>query len=444
MKDYTNHIIRYLRSSGLPAPAADHYARMSLWQSWYAGKVASFHRYRQYNGRERITRERRSLGMAKCVCEDWANLLLNEQVRITLSDPAAQSRVDEVLERSGFRWRANQLIELTFALGSGAFVTFLENGRPTVDFVRGDMIFPLKTEGGVVTECAFASVRREGDRDTVYLNLHTRDGNGCYVIGNRLLQCTEGGGLLPLPLPEGLAESWQTGSPVPLFQIIRPNIVNSLDPDSPLGISVFAGAIDQLEGVDLIYDSYCNEFRLGKKRLIVPTTFARIEMEADGVTLPVFDANDTEFFAVNLGSEKGGQLQEINMELRADAHETALKTALTALSLKCGMGAARYRFESGTVKTATEVISARSDLYQTLRKHELLLRGALVGLCRAILSLCGLSDNEIGGIDIDVSFDDSIIEDTAAQRERDLTEVREGIMSRGEYREKWYGAAAER
>ena len=104
------------------------------------------------------------------------------------------------------------------------------------------------------------------------------------------------------------------------------------------------------------------------------------QMEQDGVTLPVFDSNDTEFFAANLGGDGEGKIQEINMELRSGAHEAALKTALNALSLKCGMGTGRYRFEEQNVKTATEVISAKSELYQNIRKHELILADAIEGV----------------------------------------------------------------
>ncbi len=428
-----NPIIQYLKSNGYPAPCARFYDHIELWRGWYSGKVGSFHRYRQYNGRERITRERKSLGMAKCVAEDWANLLLNERSSLHISDGNTDAAVKSVLRENAFHQRANQLIELTFALGTGAFVEFIDGGGIVIDYVRADMIFPLSSLNGRVTECAFASTRTEGERCIVYLNIHTLDERGCYVVENRLFERSLSGAIRPLDLPDGMQERFETGSPVPLFQLIRPNIVNNLDLGSPMGISVYANAIDQLEGVDLVYDSYCNEFRLGKKRLIVPVTFAQIEMEQDGVTLPVFDSNDTEFFAANLGGDSEGKIQEINMELRSEAHEVALKTALNALSLKCGMGTGRYRFDEQTVRTATEVISAKSELYQNICKHKLVLADAVEGVCRAIASLLGLEQS----FTVDIRFDDSIIEDAAAERTRDMQEVAAGLMTRAEYRSKW-------
>ena len=57
---------------------------------------------------------------------------------------------------------------------------------------------------------------------------------------------------------------------------------------------------------------------------------------------------------------------------------------LNLLSKKCGLGNDRYQFEAGGVKTATEVISEKSDLYQNLRKHELLLGPAIVDMVKAL------------------------------------------------------------
>ena len=40
------------------------------------------------------------------------------------------------------------------------------------------------------------------------------------------------------------------------------------------------------------------------------------------------------------------------------------------LSKKCGLGTGRYQFAAGAAKTATEVVSINSDLYQSLKRHE--------------------------------------------------------------------------
>ena len=36
-----------------------------------------------------------------------------------------------------------------------------------------------------------------------------------------------------------------------------------------MGIAIFANAIDTLKKLDMEFDSYCNEFDLGRKRILV-------------------------------------------------------------------------------------------------------------------------------------------------------------------------------
>lgn len=89
----------------------------------------------------------------------------------------------------------------------------------------------------------------------------------------------------------------------------------------------------------------------------------------------------------------------------------------------------------GTVKTATEVISNNSDLYRNLQKHELLLTDALTGMIRAICDILKVGKNQ----DVRISYDDSIIQDSDREREKDRQDVRDNLMKPYEYRMKWYG-----
>ena len=59
---------------------------ISEWKLWYEGYYKRFHRYMVFNGKERTEQKRASLKMAKRVCEDWANLILNEKVVINAGD----------------------------------------------------------------------------------------------------------------------------------------------------------------------------------------------------------------------------------------------------------------------------------------------------------------------------------------------------------------------
>ncbi|AMJ40371.1 phage portal protein [Anaerotignum propionicum] len=431
-------ILQYLSREGYDSVDNSYYAKIALWLSWYKGKVVQFHNYRQYNGMKKINRTRKTLGMAKKVCEDWANLELNEKVSIVIDNQSINNAVHDVLEANNFRIKGNQLLEIAYALGTGAFVEYLDGEKICIDYIRASMIYPLQWDNGEILSCAFASERVNGKKKLVYLNIHERQENGFYIIKNRMFE-RNGNNLTAVELPEGLVEEYNTGSSVPWFQVITPNIVNNVDLDCPMGVSVYANAIDQLEGVDLVYDSYLNEFRLGKKRIIVPNTMARMMIEDSGTVGPLFDDNDTEFYSLGIEGEENQKIQEINMEIRADAHEKAISRALSLLSDKCGLGEDRYKFENSGLKTATEVVSEKSELYQNLRKHELILEGALIHLVKAIATMLGYRNE----IQVTINFDDSIIEDTAAEKQQFLQEIRDGIRQRWEYRVRFFGETEE-
>lgn len=426
-------ITGYLVRNGYTTVDDDYYARIALWQSWYQGKVNSFHTYAQYNGQRTVTRQRKTMGMAKRFCEDWAALLLNEKVRINVGNQTAQAAIDEILKNNRFSVRGNQLIELAFALGTGALVEYLDNGEVVIDYVRGSMVYPLAWDNGVITECAFASERKQGTEKYIYLNIHRRDAQGRYIIENKMFK-RNGETISPADLPEGVAEEVATGSELPYYQIIMPNIVNNADLSSPMGISVYANAIDNLQNIDLVFDSYDNEFRLGKKRILVPLTLTQSTMADSGVTHPVFDDNDVEFYVIETGDQNAQKIDEMNGALRYDAFEAGIKTAINLAAYKCGFGENRYRFEGGTAMTATQVISQDSDLFRNLKKHELILDAALQGLVKAIAQMAGITIGEIT-----IEFDDSIIEDEDKERQRFMQEIREGLRQPWEYRVKYFG-----
>ena len=403
---------------------------VDLWKSWYEGKVDSFHEYRQYNGKRALKRTRKSLCMAKRVCEDWADLLFNEKVEVTAETRSAQKAIEKAFDENNFKVSANRLVELAFALGTAAFVEHKTKNGVLIDYVKADMIYPLSFANGTISECAFASRMMINGEMHTYLNIHVLE-EGKYVVINKLIcertkKCA--------PLPDGIAEKFYTGSDIPLFQILSPNCANNICIDSPLGISIFANAIDVLEGIDLVYDSYQNEYRLGKKRIVVPLSMAKIEMEQQGDILPVFDDNDTEFYAFSGADPDNFSINEINMEIRADAHEIGLQRNIDLLSDLCGFGSGKYSYQTGRIKTATQIVSEQSDLFRNLKKHEILAEKTIKDLVRAILYLSGEDYEQ----DIVVNFDDSIIEDSETVSERALKEKQADIIDAAEYLSRVY------
>ena len=433
----SNVIRQYLTDRKYNTVSDETYSHIDEWLDWYQGDVPNFHTYTIYNGVTSTKQERYRLGMAKTVCEDWANLLLNEKVAIKAG--SFSERLEEILEANNFRVRGNQLVEMAFALGTGAFVEYMDgSGNVMIDYIRADMIYPLSWDNGDITECAFGSTRVLDGKEAVYLQIHRKGKTAedpedeeeapedpeLYYIENKYIDAESGKELEP---PDDVLPLIATGYDRPLFQIIIPNICNNIDLDSPLGVSVFANAISQLKGCDLVYDSYMNEFLMGRKRIMVPITMAKKMMEKDGVMAPAFDPNDTVYYMLPGDNREGSKPEQVDMSIRAQEHELGIQRSLDILSLKVGMGTGRYQFDgSGGVKTATEVISDKSDLYQNRQKNVIVVEAALIGMVRAAAFLDGRGE----AVSVSVDFDDSIIEDTNTTIDRNIKLVQAGLRSK--------------
>ena len=425
-------IRQYLTEQKYNTASDDTYSHIDKWLDWYQGDVPKFHTYKVYNGMVTTEHKRYRLGMAKKLCEDWANLLLNEKVAIKAGE--YETRLTEILQDNNFKVRGNQLVEMAFALGTGAFVEYKDgDGDVIIDFIRADMIYPLSWDNGDITECAFGSTRVIDGNEAVYLQIHRRghapeegekpESPDRYYIENKYIDAESG---KELDAPEGVYPIVDTEYSKPLFQIITPNICNNIDLDSPLGISVFANSLSQLRGCDLVYDSYMNEYVLGRKRILVPLSNAKRQMQEDGVSVPVFDPSDTVYYALPEDRNGTSTPTEVDMTIRASDHELGIQRCLDILSMKAGMGTGRYQFNAGGVRTATEVISDKSDLYQNRQKNAIVIEAALIGMAQAVAFLdAGMED-----LNVTVDFDDSIIEDTNTTIDRNIKLVQAGLRSK--------------
>lgn len=421
-------IQQYLTGLGYNPPVEKTYSQIAGWLEWYQNDVEKFHKYFIYDGVRMKKEERYRLGMAKKVCEDWANLILNEKVSIKAG--TYEKRLNDILDKNNFRVRGNQLIELTFALGTGAFVEYKDHDKIIIDFVRADMIYPISYDNNDVTECAFGSYRNYKGHECIYLQIHRLgreegEAENLYYIENKYVDSNSG---QELKLPEELLELVPTNSEEPLFQILVPNMVNNIDLDSPMGISVFANAVDEIKGCDLVFDSYMNEFVLGRKRILVPISLAKMELdklERSGTPVPKFDTAQTVFY--QMPADRNGDLKPtaIDMSIRASDHELGMQRVLDLCSFKCGLGTRRYQFSSSGIKTATEVISDKSDLFQNLKKNEIAVKAAITRMVRAVSFL-----DKKERVEATVDFDDSIIEDTNTTIDRNVKLVNAGLRSK--------------
>jgi len=443
MQDYNGVIKTVLKEKQIIASAN---SMVSIWSSWFKGYVRNFHSYEVYNGLRYVKKNKKTMKLAKRVCEDWAGLLWNEKVQITTPNKNDQ----EVFKYYDLQGKGNKAVELGFALSMSALVVNMDiayndndmsSGKISLDYYNAKNIIPITFKNNEITECAFITHNTNSD----VIAIHTLGADGNYVI-NRFELDTRGS------LIDGSGSTLNTETSLPLFTIIYPNIVNNIDIDSPYPISVFANAIDAMMTADDVFDSYDNEFVSGRKRIFISAKMASTDTTT-GVRHNTFDPNDVTIYAIpEAASAPGANNQPLidvknGDALRSSEHQIGIQDCLNIVSQLVGLGSGYYKFDQNKMMTATQVISEKSDTFKNIKKHELVLDKCIRQIVRALLFANAkwstdstapkneYTDNAI----IDVAFDDSIIEDKDACMTRDRIDISTGIMSPIEFRVKYYG-----
>lgn len=438
-----NNIASVLSKKGINLTVGTIYDLMAIWKEWYRGNVNDFHYYTERIGGVETSCERLTMNMPKKVCEDLAKLLWTEKTRIELSNKTSTNRLWEILDSKENSFTVNLpiFIEKFLAIGNGVTVEYKdENNKTIIDYIDGDVIIPYKYTNsyinGMITISRFTE---EIGKKTIYythITYHEFTGD-LYIKLNELYKSndettlgkeTDFKAMFPNIKSEEIIRTKN-----PHFQIWRPNLANNLDTSSPMGISIYANSIDRFKSIDIKYDSFYNEFILGKKRIIVDQSAmkAKTEIDEDGNTrfIQYFDKNDKIYQGINIDSDKMKEpVKEIDMSLRYQEHIDSINADLNWLSENIGLGSNFYRFDGVSTKTATEVMSENSQAFRTKTHYQTIINDCVYDLVQAVCELEGIKTNKITIIP-----DDSIIEDKNAEMTRAQMEVSAGLRSKKSY-----------
>lgn len=408
-------------------------------------------------------RELFRLNAAKAVCSEIAGLVWGEECEVNVSQDGKELEEDPlnefihwVLSENSFREKMQEAIEQGCALGGSAMKVWRDakrdsNGneiegteRIKIGYAMADQFVPITWDNARVYDAVFISrVAKQGWYYT-RLEWHLWDGT-TYTVKNELYRAQMQKGsngdsqdILGIRVP--LAEMYpflQEETIVPasesLFCYWRTPIANNLDDNSPLGMSVYGNALETLHALDICYDSFVREFRLGKKRIIVPARAVRTVADpTTGALRRYFDPSDEVYEALASDDPNDLKISDNSVELRVEEHIGALNAFLSILCLQLGFSANTFSFdEKSGIKTATEVVSENSKTYKTIKTIQNQVSPAIEHLVRNIVDVAtmyGMTWNgqtieslAKGGYHVKITFDDGITQDRQ-------TNINEGVM----------------
>lgn len=394
---------------------------------WYEGKTKD-HEYYVYNGRKRNKYILKSLNIASQSCEDLSDFFFNEKLEITISNKRVQKAINDCFMQNGFLDNANSLMQLVEALGTGAFVPYLDEGVLRINYLDATNIVILNATKKEVKEVLFWTKTKTLNGEIITINAHILDENSNYIIHNRKYERKSDSSTYQ-KIDLGDLEKVETKSVIPKFAMLFTPKINNLDIDSPYGISSYANATDIILGIDKVYDSLDNETWLGRKRVYVSSGATSFNVDENGNMTSIFDPTDVTFYAVP-GKDEKEILKESSFDLRIEELTQALQAQLNLYTSKVGLGHNYYKFKDGEVYVNTDnVMSTNSDVYRKIKKQENIITKAITQLCYAIADLLKLS----GTFSVSVNYDDSIIEDTDKIRTQAQTEYNSKLISKAQY-----------
>ncbi len=437
----------WLRSMGYD-PYVSMASDVERWWGWYTASDAWYSpdRY-DFVGRRKYTAHRHTIHPARRVCREWASLMFDDgtQASCTGEAPTANAWLESWMGRTGFLSVGQRCSERAFALGTGAIALWFDvpadGSRPVTMRPRrydARMIVPISWDDEGTTECAFVTNAHAGGHRVTQAQAHVLSPEtGTYHILTRMWD--EMGDAVA---STSINPDIDTGSARQTFTIVRPAVDNVLADMSPFGQSVFEDATDAVMAVDDAFDTIIRELDVTKPKVFMDDALIGVT-DDDGHVVALPMAPEETVIRSVAGRSATDVLQTFQPAIRATELRTMLDTALAELGDLTGFGQQYFTLDrQGGLKTATEVSADNAALMRNIRKHEQLIGQSLSQMLGAAVTcartMCEQPVEEDFG-EVEVTWDDSIIEDTPAVKAQAQAEMAAGIMSPWEYRARFYG-----
>lgn len=454
-----NDLRTQLSKKGINLIDTEYYSLIDVWKSWYKGVVDDFHFYNiKIADGTSVEVEKKTMSLAKKSSEDLMKLNWSNKCDIRLGTEEKTKKLWEVLDskQNNFTIMFPQLLEIAFALGTAGMNEYKDElGRTRIEYMKNpSCLVPYAYDNfnitGFVTFDQWQEIERNKPVFYTHLTYHEfkteEDENGelkqVYIKLNELYKSKDVNKLgKEIPFEEkfpNVEESVEYETDTPHFQIIKPPIVNNVDIESPMGISIFANSIDKLKSIDDKYDSFDMEFIDGKRRILVDRTALKSapQVNDDGSISQqlFFDRNDRTYVAMN--GMKDQPVKDISFDLRYQEHIDSINAELSWYSSSIGLGSDYYKVDGKGNATATEILSEDDEAFRTKQVYETVIRDTIIDLVK---SICFLEKIEINENEIEIIMDYSRFENQEKTQQRLEREVAKGLTSKVEYRMKVYG-----
>ncbi|MEG1991430.1 MAG: phage portal protein, partial [Christensenella sp.] len=339
--------------------------------------------------------------------------------------------------------KLRQCCEYGCAKGGIVFKPYIDGKRIAVDAVHADRFFPTAFDGsGKITGAVFVERLTKGKKYYTRFERHNLFNRGYEITNAAYVSDVES--MIGRETDLASVDEWASleahsiiqNIDTPLFAYFKAAQANTTDTGSPLGVSVYARAVDLLQEADKQYSRLLWEFEGGELAIHADCTL--FDIGSDGKRrIPA--GKERLYAALNMGDEVN-QLKTFSPALRDESFNNGLNTLLIRIEDNCGLARGTFSNPQGEARTATELKILKQRSYATVADNQKSLQAALEQLIYAMDVWTTLGKlAPAGNYEVSFKWDDSIIVDSEAEQLIRMQEVAAGILKPEEYIKWRYG-----
>lgn len=352
--------------------------------------------------------------------------------------------------------RLNENLEVGNAVGGLVFKPYVKDGKLYVDLVKGSCFYPTEfNSSGDIIAGIFVSQLTKGNYIYTRLEYHkfyeqAIEDDINYVIKNVAYKSTDNsilGTRIDLTkIPEWSNIQQETAIKYvqkPLFSYYKPPVANNIDLDSPIGVSVYARAIDLIKEADRQWGRIVWEYEASEKAVYVDE-LATKPSDNKNKSFTVNKLRGRLYKTLNTGKAETDFFKDYSPEIRDEALWRGLNKTLQRIEFNVGLAYGTLSEPSSVDKTATEIKSSKQRSYATVSKMQENLQKALENLIYAmdvLTTLYNLAPQ--GNYEVSFNWDDSLIVDTEREQTLQMQEVNANLRSKLKYIMFRYGMTEE-
>ncbi len=329
----------------------------------------------------------KTIGFGKVIASETARLATLE-LEITVDGSARATYLQGEINK--FKDKIRTYLEYACAYGG----IFLKPSGKGIDYVLAGNFIPTETDGNDnINAGIFFDFLQKGDKHYTRMEYHRfieSEEQRLYAISNRayvsedenelgkpinLLDVPEWSVLEPDVFIDGLEKT--------LFAYLKMPMANGVDIDSPLGVSIYSDAVEELKDLDIAFSLNSREIEDSEKILLLDdrlmnATGTNLKTRQSDIELPhyvhnVFGSGADEFY------------KEINPQLNTDTRLTGINNLLSFIGYKCGFSNGYFSFDKARgLKTATQVEAEDKRTIETIADVRTSLKSAIEHLIYAL------------------------------------------------------------